>query len=189
VSSKHRLLALLGAGLTALAVSATAMGTASAADVRQVQIRDDCDAATFNAPAPAGVGPGTCVGNGKTTFANFINEVIATHAAKRWVFKPEHAGADAGQKVVATNRGGELHTFTCVKSFGGGVVGGLNAILGLTNTPAVPCDFANVFEAVGPTAVAPGTSSKPVTLGSSGTVMFQCLIHPWMRTTFQIEHS
>jgi hypothetical protein len=183
VSSKHRLLALLCAGLAAVAVSATALGTASAADVRQVQIRDDCDPTTFNTV----VGPGTCIGKGKTTFADFIAEVAATHAARRWVFKPGEAGAKAGQMVAATNRGGETHTFTCVTKFGGGVVAVLNH-LSQNDALAQPCNFANVFDAAGPTSVAPGTTSKPVAIGSSDT-MYQCLIHPWMRTTFHVEHS
>jgi plastocyanin len=177
-------LALLGAGLTAFALSATAIGTASAADARQVQIRDDCDPTTFNAV----VGPGTCAGKGKTTFADFVAELTATQTAKRWVFKPSEAGARAGQMVVATNRGGETHTFTCVTKFGGGVVAFLNHLTG-NDALAQPCKFATVFDAVGPTAVAPGTSSKPVTIGSSDTVKFQCVIHPWMRTEFHVEHS
>jgi hypothetical protein len=49
----------------------------------QVNIKDDCDPATFN----AAVGPGTCSGNGKTTFQDFVaqlqaNGVIANRSAK-----------------------------------------------------------------------------------------------------------
>ena len=183
MSSKHRLLALVGAGLTAVALAAATVGTASADNVRRIQITDDCDPASFNAV----LGQGACIGEGRTTFAGFLAEVKATGSAEDWDFAPSHAKVKAGQTVVATNRGGEVHTFTCVTQFGGGVVGLLNQLSGDT-TLAVPCDFPDVFAAVGPTAVLQGKSAT-VTVGNTGPVMYQCVIHPWMRTTLQVERS
>src|SRR5207302_9505075 len=110
---------LLGAGLTAVALSAAAIGTASAADVLRVEMTDDCDPATFN----AAIGPGTCRGDGDTTFAQFLKQLSPKHVPEVWAFDPSRATAKAGQTIVAKNVGGETHTFTCVTEFGGGVVG------------------------------------------------------------------
>src|SRR5689334_8958577 len=52
-------------------------------DNRVVNILDDCDPTTFN--APPGPGPGTCVGKGTTTFQAFIAELTATKVAAKWL--------------------------------------------------------------------------------------------------------
>ena len=182
MSSKHRLLALVGAGLTAVALAAVTVGTASADNARRIEIVDDCDPATFNAV----LGRGACVGDGDTTFAQFLAQVQATGSAKGWAFAPAHAKVKAGQTVIATNRGGEVHTFTCVKQFGGGVVGALN--IGANQVPAIPCEFPDLRTAAEHTTVVQGKSAT-VTVGNAGTAMYQCLIHPWMRTTLQVERS
>jgi hypothetical protein len=77
------------------------------------------------------------------------------------------------QHLTLTNSGGEVHTFTEVANFGTGFVPPLNAALPVGTPPAQP---------VGPlNALAAGAT---VELGqlSSGTHLFECLIHPWMRT-------
>jgi hypothetical protein len=43
-----------------------------------------------------------------------------------------------GQTLLAANRGGEVHTFTEVEKFGGGIVPDLNALSG-NPTPAPEC--------------------------------------------------
>jgi hypothetical protein len=52
----------------------------------------------------------------------------------------------------------------------------------------VPVDAADFVcdPPFGPTAVAPGDSmaTKPL---SAGTHLFQCIIHPWMRTVATVE--
>jgi plastocyanin len=179
MSSKHRLVALVGAGLTVVALTAATVGSASADDGLRIQIRDDCDPTTFN----LAVRPGACVGHGETTFDAFINELIATHTVKKWAFKPDQAEVKAGQMVVATNRGGETHSFTCVTQFGGGIIADLNKAGGFS-TPAVPC----VGEDVGRTFI-PSGGYRNVPVGSPGTAMYQCFIHPWMRTTLRVENS
>ena len=179
MSSKHRLLALLGAGLTALAVSATAMGTASAADMRRIDMHDDCDPVTF------AFVPGGCRGDGETTFSQFLREVQTTGAAEDWFYDPSRATVRPGQMIVARNVGGEVHTFTCVKAFGGGVVAALN--VGANQTLATPCDFPTVFAAAGPTSVVQGNSAS-AKAPTSGTAMYQCVIHPWMRTILRVRN-
>ena len=117
MSTKHRLVALLGAGLTVVALTAASVGSASADNgVRHIEMTDDCDPVTF------AFVPGGCVGRGETTFTQFLKQVQATGAAEDWAFDPSRPTVKAGQTVVAKNEGGEVHTFTCVTSFGGGVV-------------------------------------------------------------------
>jgi hypothetical protein len=75
-----------------------------------------------------------------------------------------------------TFRGGEIHTFTRVAAFGGGIVPFLN---GLSGTPVVApeCTALEPDDFVAPAA----TYEEEVQAGS--TQRFQCCIHPWMRTT------
>ncbi len=186
MSSKSRVLALVGAGLASIALGTMGVGSAFAnGGVLHIEIADDCDPATFN----AAIGPGTCRGDGDTTFAAFIAEVTATRRAEDWVFDPSSETVSSTQKVVADNVGGEAHTFTCVTAFGGGVVPILNQLSG-NITPAVPCGGQTLGQAVGATLVLSG-GHMAVNLGttqqaSPGVFKFQCLIHPWMRTVLRV---
>ena len=51
--------------------------TAGSNHGNRVDIRDDCSPATFNADPPdgPGLGPGTCVRDGSTTFASFVAQL------------------------------------------------------------------------------------------------------------------
>ncbi len=91
---------------------------------------------------------------------------------------PEHLKVAAAGTVTAINRGGEFHTFAEVAEFGGGCVDEINALLGLT--PVAECAAAPgiFFE----TGVPAGASLETAPL-AEGTHRFQCLIHPWQRTT------
>jgi hypothetical protein len=83
--------------------------------------------------------------------------------------------------------GGETHTFTEVKRFGGGVVDFLNASSG-NPTPAPVC-AQMVDGALVPQP--PSDENFFVSAGGSATVhldhevveRYQCCIHPWMRLT------
>ena len=91
----------------------------AASGVRTVKVEDKCDPATFN----AAVGDGTCVGDGNVTFAEFfakVNPVDFGHDA--WRFQFGRGKVDRGETLRATNDGGEFHTFTEVKQFGGGCI-------------------------------------------------------------------
>ena len=46
-------------------------------------------------------------------------------------FAPPNVTMRIGERLVATNRGGEVHTFTEVEEFGGGIVPDLNELTGL----------------------------------------------------------
>jgi plastocyanin len=168
---------LAGTGLALAALFSLAVpGTASAAHGgAKISIRDNCDPATFNAI----VGPGTCVGDGDTTFPALIDSLIATGAHPKWVFKPSTLTLKAGEALTAVNVGGERHTFSEVKNFGGGCVDALNQVLGLTPVPECGDD---TFPK---TLLIPGMTAHPAGL-SPGWHTFQCLIHPWMHLTVYV---
>lgn len=156
------------ATILVLAFTSTALG---APRQRMVIIRDNCDGPTFN----AAIGPGTCVRNGGMTFEAFFARLDNGGAAS-WRFSPRWASVKAGGTVLAVNRGGETHSFTEVAAFGGGCVPPINAAMGLT--PVAECDDP----ASGATFIPAGGTLRTGAL-SAGTHRFQCLIHPWQRST------
>jgi hypothetical protein len=157
----------------------------AAKDVRNISIRDECDPATFNAALQD---PNACVGDGDVTFTEFL-DALADGGHEKWRFNNDRTETDGA--VNSTNRGGETHTFTEVKQFGGGFVPAINMGLapirecvnletgsplpGPNGTFVPGADALNSF-------VAPGASSETKTL-SRGTHLFQCCIHPWMKST------
>ncbi len=164
----------LVAAVAGLVAAAIATGSS---DARNVQILDACDPATFN----AAVGPGTCTRpGGGVPFAEFRAQLQQHGQAGPWRFSPEQLGLAPGGSLLATNRGGEDHTFTEVKAFGGGCVAPLNAILGLTPVPecSVPGLFAKTLVEQGDTLEVAGLAL--------GVHRFECLIHPWMRLTVTV---
>lgn len=99
----------------------------------------------------------------------------------------------AGRPVIIENEGGETHSFTLVKAFGGGFVGGLNQLSG-NPVPSPECATTvggqlvpqppspvNVF-------VAADKESAFRTAGlAPGQYLFQCCIHPWMRVVLTVR--
>jgi len=156
-----------------------------------VHVRDYCDPTTFN----AGLGEGTCVRDtslGLITLNGFFGEVAADKSVGAWRYAPATAQVDDQTHIMLQNFGGETHTFTRVKKFGGGFVAALNAASG-NPTPAPECaqmvngqlspqppSAQNIFIAAGTTATT-NLSSKPQ------TVHYQCCIHPWMRLTVNVR--
>jgi plastocyanin len=162
----------LAAALSVVA-SLVVAGSAFGADHRLVRVQDDCDPVTFN----AAIGPGTCMGDGRTTFDEFVAELLATGSVKRWQFSRPEFNIDAGGTITARNDGGEFHSFTEVPHFGNGCVPLLNPN---DDPPVVPCSV------LGATGLEPG-DSLPVTVSTPGTHLFQCMIHPWMRSTVDVR--
>lgn len=161
------------------------MPTAAAAgpDHRTVKASDDCEQTSFD----AAIGPGTCVGDGRTTFNDFIAQLVKNgpkpnRAAKNWAFSRTKTDIDPGGTITVENVGGEFHTFTPVAEFGGGCVDVLNQILGLTPVP----ECANFPALAGTTGIASG-GTLMVTSPHYGVQKYQCLIHPWMHTTVTVE--
>ncbi len=125
----------------------------------RVRILDDCDPATFDAV----LGAGACAGDGETTFQQFIAELVATQTAEEWKFDDDRFDVKPGGAILAVNRGGETHTFTRVKEFGGGFVPELNALSGNPN-PAPECSLPAVIP-----SFVPAGGSQTVTAPASGT--------------------
>jgi hypothetical protein len=147
----------------------------------QIHPEDDCDPVTFGA---------LCNPNfhGQTTVAEFNAELDATQRVAAWEYGGGQIRVSSGQTFRVDNQGGEIHTFTVVANYGGGRVPGLNARSG---NPVVDpeCvagpDATNVdLPSGGGTTVTTGANGA---IKSRGTFKVQCCIHPWMRTTAQIQ--
>ena len=166
-----------GLGIAAALVLTVSLAapTLASSDHRTVQMRDACDGPTFNAV----LGPGACARDDGVTFGEFIGQLLAMGQAPAWRFAPAQVEIKAGGTIDAYNRGGEAHTFSEVANFGGGCVPQLNALLGLTAVPE--CANPALF---GSTLATPGGEVETGPL-PAGTHRFQCLIHPWMRTTVE----
>ena len=171
----HRRKALLVVlGMTLIGGS---VGAQSASE-RLVTMKDACDPTTFNAL----FGPGTCVRSGGVRFADFIAELTREGKAGAWHFAPSTTTAQLGQTLVAVNRGGEVHTFTHVAAFGGGIIPVLND---LAHVPVVApeCTTLELDD-----FVAPGTTYEE-DIAHTGVQRFQCCIHPWMRLEVRVPHD
>jgi hypothetical protein len=156
------------AGLVLLALP----GEALARDGREVRITDRCDAATF--PEAAG-----CIRDSHVTFAEFLEKLNpADGGHHQWRFKEDHVELKRGERLSARNIGGEAHTFTEVVNFGAGFIPpDLNAALPPGTPPAVQVN-------ADPLLVVPGAKVDVGTL-DAGTHLFQCMIHPWMRSVVE----
>jgi hypothetical protein len=155
-----------------------------------IHIRDYCYPASFN----AALGDGTCMrdtSTGAITVNGFLTEATVDKSVGAWRFVPAQVKAGHDASLHLENLGGETHTFTRVKRFGGGFVAPLNAASG-TNEPAPEC--AKVVDGnlvpQAPSAdnlFIPAGGSATMTLKKGETARFQCCIHPWMHTTITSE--
>jgi plastocyanin len=171
---------VLLAGTVSIAlVLAVASVTSAAADERRVTMLDACDGPTFDAALQD---PNACTRNGGVTFDEFITQLQTLGTAPAWRFAPTNLSLAAGGTIEAYNGGGEFHTFTEVAAFGGGCVPPLNDILGLTPVP----ECANAGTLFATTGAPPGEQVETAPL-SPGTHRFECLIHPWMRSTVEVR--
>jgi hypothetical protein len=144
---------------------------------------DSCEPTSFNAV----IGAGTCVKNFRTTFPEFIAQLQATGVARDWRFSPEELTARLGVNLLGNNVGGEEHTFTPVKQFGGGVVPVLNRLSG--NPVAAPeclsLEDDDFVEAGGKYIIESEELADAV--DDSGIARVQCCIHPWMRSEVRLK--
>jgi plastocyanin len=143
-----------------------------------VSMQDQCDPASFN----AALGAGTCSRQGNTTFAQFNSELSATQKVAAWQFVPPTLTVRVGQSISAMNDGGEMHTFTEVAQFGGGVVPSLNQASG-NSVEAPECQALGAADLVVPGATFTARAETTV-----GTEHYQCCIHPWMRETVTVTN-
>ena len=178
------------AAVVAAGACAGLAGPAAAASGPSVKMYDDCDPASFN----AALGAGVCVGDGRTTFFEFVTTVATTKSHPEWRFEPAARTIGAGQSLDVRNRGGETHTFTEVPRKVGfqdiGCVPPVNALLlGLPpNDPNVPIPLSPLCgdPNVEPNEIRPD-ARQTVQPKGAGTHLYQCMIHPWMRTTVRVK--
>ena len=175
-------LGFLVASFLALAIGAAAQDKSP--NPAQVVALDECDPVTFN----AALGPDFCknVALGALGFSTTLQDLFAKAAAGTpdpgWDFEPDTVNIKEGATVVVTDQGGEPHTFTEVKNFGGGFIEPLNA--GEQTAPECSGGFSNV--AVAKTRIIQG-SELHITGLSKGEHHFECCIHPWMRVTVKVK--
>jgi plastocyanin len=135
---------------------------------RLVNMMDACDPASFGAVNV------TCTRAGGVTFERFLGLLREHRSVGAWRFAPGTIHAGVGQTLVAVNRGGEVHTFTEVEHYGGGIIDVLNVLSG-TPVPAPECLNLTAGDFIAPG----GTDTDEVE--QPGVEHYQCCIHPWMR--------
>jgi len=150
----------------------------SADDARTLRMYDSCDPATFNAVFND---PTICIKQGHVPFDRFIAELTQTQHAAQWRFAQQNVELTPGASVFALNEGGEVHTFTRVAQFGGGILPLLNDLSGNT-TVAPECTTLEADDFVAPGAL------YTAELNTDAVQHFQCCIHPWMRADITLKH-
>ena len=171
---------LVWTAFAVIAVLSLSGGVGAVQGDKKIRLLDDCEPTTFNAV----LGDGACIGNGHTTFEEFIAELEETQDAHKWRNQPSSMHLNVGRPTLIENRGGEVHTFTPVAAFGGGFVPELNGISG-NPVPVPEClNFGSmVFIPAGGVEEGPTAGSSDLPVGVS---RFQCCIHPWMRTVIEV---
>jgi plastocyanin len=168
----------VAAALLAGTLTAAATTTSADSDKVEVRMRDECEPTSFN----AALGDGACVGDGDVTF----DEVLATLTPSigghdKWRNKPTSLKVKVGTTLRIVNQGGEAHSFTEVVEFGGGIVPPLNE--------ALPNHGLPLAEWIGDPHFVDAGEHTNVSGLSAGTHRFQCVIHPWMKTTVNVGGS
>jgi plastocyanin len=158
---------------------------ARAPRIAQVVALDECDPTTFNA-ALGESGGGFChnVALAALGFATTLDDLFLKAGKGTpdpgWDFEPDEMTIEKGTVISVVDQGGEPHTFTEVKRFGGGFVEGLNH--GEATIPECEGGFSNLK--VARTRVVQGSHVDLPNL-SRGKHKFQCCIHPWMH--FEVD--
>jgi len=183
------MLSVLAAGAASLALAAVASASDGGGVV--IQSRDACDPvtfATFNVPCDR-----TDNSGGVVPFQQLLAVVGTKHSHPAWRFTEDHVTVHRGDSVVAQfGRGGELHTFSKVPTFGTGCIPLLNGLVFGLPAPPPPtvCDDVDPVSGLPKVFFADGLfPGRTIAVNTSnvGTQFFQCLIHPWMRTTVTVE--
>lgn len=152
--------------------------------VAQVVALDECDPATFN--APTAVGPDFCRNvalGASTTLSDLVALAQKGNPDPKWDFEPDSLTIKKETILSVVDQGGEPHTFTEVAKFGGGFIPGLNGP-GEDTVPECSGGFSRVE--VARTRLLQGSQLQLTGL-SKGEHLFQCCIHPWMRTKVEVK--
>jgi hypothetical protein len=183
----------LRAVFSVLAIATASLALAATAGASQgegvvIQSRDACDPASFP--------PGFCVRTDNSGGVVTIDELLSSLQKKgshsAWRFTSDKLTVKRGTPVVAEfGRGGEVHSFTDVTAtgFGPGCIDVINAAeFGDPATAPMcgPDPIAGLGAILGASGLFPG---QPRTIDTStrGTRLFQCMLHPWMRTTLTVD--
>ena len=149
--------------------------------VAQVVALDECDPATFNVALGADFCKNINLGF-STTLSTLLAEAATPNPDPKWDFEPDTLKVKEGTVISVVDQGGEPHTFTEVKQFGGGFI----ALLNDNQAPAPECAAGFGDVSVAKTRILQGSTSL-VTGLSKGTHYFQCCIHPWMRMKVEVQ--
>jgi plastocyanin len=153
-----------------------------ASNSTQVVALDECDPATFNAALGAAFCHNVTLG-AFTTLNDLFAKAAAGTPDPGWDFEPDEVNIKKGTTLSVVDQGGEPHTFTEVKRFGGGFIPGLNAP-GEETVSECSGGFSNL--AVARTRILQGSQLQINDL-SKGQHLFQCCIHPWMRVKVEVK--
>jgi plastocyanin len=169
-----------------LAVCFMCAGVTSAAAeekprVAQIVALDECDPNTFN----AALGPDFCKNvtlGAFTTLSDLFAQAAAGTPDPGWDFEPDVVSIKEGTTLSVVDQGGEPHTFTEVKKFGGGFIEPLNH--GEETVPECRGGFKSVD--VAKTRILQGSQIQVTDL-PKGEHLFECCIHPWMRVKVEVK--
>lgn len=139
---------------------------------RMITMMDACDGPSF---AQNGV---DCARAHGVSFNDLFAQVANNGFAGAWHNAPSQMDAKVGLTLIAVNNGGEVHTFTRVAHFGGGIVPEINGLLNLQPTPEC---LAELLPQNADDFIPPGGEDTDDVV-RPGTNLFQCCIHPWMHT-------
>jgi plastocyanin len=148
----------------------------------QIVALDECDPTTFN----AALGPDFCknIALGySTTLSDLFAKAAAGTPDPKWDFEPDTLHIKQGTTVIVVDQGGEPHTFTEVKQFGGGFIPQLN---GPGEQPVSECSAGFSEVSVAKTRMLQGSQLTIAGL-PKGTHYFECCIHPWMRVKVEVK--
>src|SRR6202795_22585 len=161
-----------------------AVAQAKTPSVAQVVALDECDPVTFNAV----LGPDFCKNVAlaalgyATTLSDLFQKAANGTPDPGWDFEPDTVKIKEGGTVSVVDQGGEPHTFTEVKQFGGGFIGPLNH----GEATVQECDGGFSKVAVAKTRILQA-SHIDITGLKKGTHLFECCIHPWMRMKVEVK--
>jgi len=162
--------------LATLPLLAPVAAQADSPQNRVLELRDACEKSSWDVEFP-----GLCTKSAGSVTLSEFREELADGGDGAWWIRQRAIGLNQGDSIAVKNVGGIVHTFTEVNQFGKGCVPEWNQAVKET---VDNCDFGKFIG----TLVQPGASSVPEK-PAVGVHKFQCLIHPWMRTTVTVEKS
>ena len=147
----------------------------------QIVALDECEPKSFNDALGADFCKNVTLG-AFTPLDKLFKQASDGTPDPGWDFEPDTLRVRKGTPIVVVDQGGEPHTFTEVKQFGGGFIEGLNH--GEQTVPECDGGFKNID--VARTRILQGSQLQVsgLTLGQHN---FQCCIHPWMRVTVEVQ--